>query len=36
LNEQFSFTLDGYAYDEGLNVHGDLHHCSPGESILVG
>jgi hypothetical protein len=31
---RFNFTLEGCAYDEGLNSHGDLPHCSPSDSIL--
>jgi hypothetical protein len=34
LHAQFNFTLEGCVDDEGLNLHGDLLHCSPSDSIL--
>jgi hypothetical protein len=34
LHARFNFTLEGCAYDEGLNSHSDLPHCSPSDSIL--
>jgi hypothetical protein len=34
LCARFDFTLEGCADDNGLNSHGDLPHCSPGDSIL--
>jgi hypothetical protein len=34
LHARFDFTLEGYAYEEGLNSHGDLPQCSPSDSVL--
>jgi hypothetical protein len=34
LHTRFSFTVEGCADDEGLNLHGDLPYCSPSDSIL--
>jgi hypothetical protein len=36
LHKQLSFTLEGYAYDEGFNAYGDLpQRCSPSDPILA-
>jgi hypothetical protein len=38
LHAYFSFTVEGCVDDKGLNrlnVHGDLPHCSPSDSILA-
>jgi hypothetical protein len=33
LHEQISFTLEGCDDAEGMNVQGDMPHCSPSDSI---
>jgi hypothetical protein len=34
MHARFDYTLEGCADDEGLNLHGNLPHCSPSDSIL--
>jgi hypothetical protein len=34
MHARFNFTLEGCAYDEGLNSHGNLPQCSQSDSIL--
>jgi hypothetical protein len=34
LHARFDFTLEGYVDDADLNLHGDLSHCSPSDSIM--
>jgi hypothetical protein len=35
FHAQFPFTLEACGDNGGLNVHGDLPHCSPSDSILA-